>query len=99
MMKPRAVLVERESVRPIERDAATALRPFADALASDGYTISVWAAEDDSRLTVQIHATSDACEDCLAPRSVLQPMLESLLQAQEAFGGDVEIVYPADPTP
>jgi hypothetical protein len=59
------------------------------ALAADGYTIE--AREDGERVLVQIGATPDACEDCLAPPPVMQAILAKMFAVPEER---IELRYP-----
>ena len=58
-------------------------------LAADGYAID--AREDGERVVVDIVATPEACEDCLAPPDVMRAILgKSLAVPSEA----IELHYP-----
>lgn len=70
-----------------------ALVPFISALEADGYT-----AHADLRGDVfafVIKAGPDACEDCLSPRAIMEPILLAALQ-RSGFTGRVEVRYPAE---
>ncbi len=58
-------------------------------LSADGYALE--AREDGERVVVQIVATPEACEDCLAPPEVMRAILgKSLAVPAEA----IELHYP-----
>lgn len=58
-------------------------------LSADGYALE--AREDGERVVVQIVATPEACEDCLAPPDVMRAILgKSLAVPAEA----IELHYP-----
>lgn len=77
----------------IEAAAQTALRPISDALATDGYTLSAQGASDGA-FVISISAMPDACEDCLAPKQVLEPMIRDLLNGAGVSTTTVDIHYP-----
>ena len=76
-----------------EARAVAALEPIAEALQADGYTLSVEDG-DAAKLKVHIAATADACEECLAPKNVIQPMIEELLLTEGLGVDGVEVSYP-----
>lgn len=78
-----------------EARATTALQPVAAALEADGYTMSVEGGPEEA-LQIRIAATDDACEECLAPKTVIQPMVEHLLEADGLGGSGVVLNYPGD---
>lgn len=69
-----------------------ALAPFLIALQADGYEGSV--EERDDTLVFEIKAGPDACEECLSPREVMEPMVLRVLR-EAGFGQRLEIRYPA----
>lgn len=77
----------------IETAAAAAIRPISLALEADGYDLSIQQASAQV-VDVRISASPDACEDCLAPKSVLLPMLESLLGENDLGLLSVRLTYP-----
>jgi hypothetical protein len=63
-------------------------------LAVDGYALN--AREEGERVVVTIDATPEACEDCLAPPSVMRAILERTL----AVPADaIDLRYPGDEAP
>jgi hypothetical protein len=65
-------------------------------LAADGYALALAAREDGERVVVTIDATPEACEDCLAPPSVMRAILERTL----AVPADaIDLRYPGDEAP
>lgn len=75
--------------------AMTALQPVSTALEADGYTLTVDGGDDEA-LRVRIAATDDACEECLAPKTVIQPMVEHLLEADGLAAHGVVLSYPGE---
>jgi hypothetical protein len=72
----------------------TTLQPVVAALEADGYALRVEGDDDAGPLRVHIAATENACEECLAPKTVIQPMVEHLLEA-DGFGTDgLVLTYP-----
>jgi hypothetical protein len=60
-------------------------------LSADGYALD--AREDGERVVVDIVATPEACEDCLAPPDVMRAILEKSL----AVPADaIDLHYPAE---
>jgi len=58
-------------------------------LAADGYGLEL--SEHEDRVVIQIRATPEACEDCLAPPAVLR----SVLAGQLAVPAEsIELRYP-----
>lgn len=73
--------------------ARTVLEPVANALESDGYSLTVEDAQGGA-LRIRIAATPEACEDCLAPKAVIQPMIEQLLEADGLPTAGLKLAYP-----
>ena len=69
-----------------ERTAA-----LADTLQADGYHMAIDG--DESRVSVVITASPDACEDCLVPKDLMRGILS---QALGVSGETIEITYPRD---
>lgn len=78
-----------------ETRAITALRPVSTALEADGYVLSVKGEADDT-LRIQIAATDDACAECLAPKTVIQPMVEHLLEQHGLGTSGLVLSYPEE---
>jgi hypothetical protein len=53
------------------------LRDMQATLAADGYALAAF--EEGEQVVVTIEATSDACEDCLAPPDVMRAILGKTL--------------------
>lgn len=68
-----------------------ALSPLLRAFQADGYATEI--VESAGKATIRIVPTQDACEDCLSPRAVIQPMIDSLLR-QNGLEVKVELKYP-----
>ena len=71
------------------------MQPLRDMLAADGYALRL---ETVARtLTVNIDATADACEDCLAPAEMIAMMVEDRLKTAgvPVEGISVDVVLPA----
>jgi hypothetical protein len=65
------------------------LKEMQDMLSADGYALE--AREDGERVVVDIVATPEACEDCLAPPDVMRAILGKTL----AVPADaIELNYP-----
>ena len=79
----------------IADQVTTALDPIAESLAADGYRLEV-ADDGGSVVTIAVAATDEACEDCLVPKTVFQPMLETLLEQQGLEGIGIDLRYPVD---
>ena len=75
--------------------ALTALQPVSAALEADGYTLTVDGGDDET-LQIRIAATDDACEECLAPKTVIQPMVEHLLEADGLATKGIVLSYPGE---
>ena len=69
--------------------SADGLEQVRSTLAADGYTIE--AREEGERLLVEIGATPEACEDCLAPRPVMLQILQTALSVDAER---IELRYP-----
>ena len=69
-----------------ERTAA-----LADTLEADGYHMAIDG--DESRVSVVITASPEACEDCLVPKDLMRGILS---QALGVSGETIEITYPRD---
>jgi len=72
-----------------------AMQPLRDMLAADGYALRL---ETVARtLTVNIDATADACEDCLAPPEMIGMMVKDRLKnaGVPVEGVTVDVVMPA----
>lgn len=70
----------------------TTLQPVAAALEADGYDLRL--ESEAAPLRIHIAATDDACEECLAPKAVIQPMVEQLLQAEGISTEGMVLTYP-----
>lgn len=77
-------------------DLLGALSGIQTSLRSDGYDLTVAAAE--MRITVAIGAGPGACADCLIPRDLMRQMIISELGHRGVQLGNrsVEIRYPTD---
>ncbi len=64
---------------------------LAQTLEADGYHLDIDG--DESRVSVVITATPEACEDCLVPKDLMRGILSSALGVA---GDTIEITYPAD---
>jgi hypothetical protein len=73
-------------------DIETILEPLIQALGADGY--SVQTASSGGRVEFQITAEENACEECLIPPAILQPMVNQLL-VNAGRSETVELRYPA----
>lgn len=60
-------------------------------LSADGYDLDVALSDDGVR--VAIVATPDACEECLVPRTVMEPMLAQML-SDGGVEAPLELHYP-----
>jgi len=72
-----------------------AMQPLRDMLAADGYALRL---ETVARtLTVNIDATADACEDCLAPPDTIAMIVKDRLKnaGVPVEGVSVDVVMPA----
>lgn len=78
----------------IQSRARAALEPVASALQADGYRLTVERDGPQEALRIRITATPDACADCLAPKPVIQPMIEQLLGADGVAPEGLELIYP-----
>lgn len=74
-------------------DAANALAPITDMLAADGYQLDIESTAD-AGLLLRISATAESCEECLVPRSVLEPMVVNKL-GERGIESSVVVEYPA----
>lgn len=64
---------------------------LARSLEADGYHMNIEG--DDSRISVIITASPEACEDCLVPKDLMRGILSSALGVS---GETIDITYPAD---
>jgi hypothetical protein len=64
---------------------------LAQSLEADGYRMAI--DEADSRVSVIITATPEACEDCLVPKDLMRGILSQQLGIS---GETIDITYPAD---
>ena len=64
---------------------------LAQSLEADGYHMAIEG--DESRISVVISATPEACEDCLVPKDLMRGILSSALGVA---GDTIDITYPAD---
>lgn len=69
------------------------LSPITQALVADGYQAVVSVGSD--VISVTISATSSACEECLSPPEVIEPLIADLL-SQAGRTERVDLVYPAE---
>lgn len=65
---------------------------LAQSLEADGYHMAIDG--DESRVSVIITATPEACEDCLVPKDLMRGILSNALGVS---GDTIDIRYPADP--
>lgn len=72
-----------------------ALDPIGTMLNADGYRLVVLEGGD-SDVTVAIETTDEACEDCLVPKTVFGPMIDTLLEQQGMGEVSVDLRYPVD---
>lgn len=82
--------------RPFQERLEGALETIARMLAADGYELTSGLSDD--VLDVQITAGPDACEDCLSPRTVLEPMIHDMLDAAGLGGYSLRLTYPSERT-
>ncbi len=64
---------------------------LAQTLEADGYYMAIEG--DESRVSVVITASPEACEDCLVPKDLMRGILSNALGMP---GDTIEITYPAD---
>lgn len=64
---------------------------LAQSLEADGYHMNIEG--DDSRISVIITASPEACEDCLVPKDLMRGILSNALGVS---GETIDITYPAD---
>ena len=64
---------------------------LAQSLEADGYHMAIEGGE--SRISVVISATPEACEDCLVPKDLMRGILSNALGVA---GDTIDITYPAD---
>ena len=64
---------------------------LAQSLEADGYHMAIDG--DESRVSVIITATPEACEDCLVPKDLMRGILSNALGVS---GDTIDIRYPAD---
>lgn len=67
---------------PIQDSSAIdgALANLKEMMSKDGYILS-WAEQTPGKVTVEIEAGSDACEDCLAPQNVIEAIMTQALDS------------------
>ena len=64
---------------------------LAQSLEADGYHMAIEG--DESRISVVISATPEACEDCLVPKDLMRGILSQQLGVD---GDSIDITYPVD---
>jgi hypothetical protein len=64
---------------------------LAQSLEADGYHMDIDG--DDSRISVVISASPEACEDCLVPKDLMRGILSNALGMP---GDTIDITYPVD---
>lgn len=72
----------------------TTLQPVIIALEADGYEVAV--SEDAGAVSFRISASADACEECLSPPEVLEPMITYLLRQDGRETTKVDLQYPPE---
>lgn len=77
-----------------ESAIATALEPITSTMEADGYGVQLQG--DAEELTVRITATETACADCLAPRKVIEPMIETLMGDHGLKADTLTLIYPTE---
>jgi hypothetical protein len=65
---------------------------LAASLRADGYDMAIDEVGD-SRISVVVSATPEACEDCLVPKDLMRGILSQALGVE---GGTIDITYPRD---
>ena len=70
-----------------------ALNPVTSALEADGYSLVI--TEGPGVVRIEISAGPDACEECLSPRQIMEPVIKSLLLEAGLTHG-VELKYPTE---
>ena len=81
----------------MEKSARDALELITTTMANDGYALTVSEAAEGT-LEVRIEALEDACEECLVPKTVMEPMIESLLAEGGVTPSRLTVAYPAEIT-
>lgn len=69
----------------------SALAPLLMGLEADGYGANV--RETPDRVYVEITANSGSCSECLTPRSVMEPMITTLLR-EAGYAQELVLTYP-----
>jgi hypothetical protein len=75
----------------MHRSIAEVLSPITASLQADGYSVDVIEGAD--VLEVKIIAGDGICADCLSPRSIIEPMVNHLLQ-DAGITRKLILVYP-----
>lgn len=76
-------------------DVRAAVRRIGEALAADGYELTVL--PEPAAPMFVVSARLEACEDCLVPRELLASMLlEELERAHITVDGPLRLTYPGD---
>ena len=70
-----------------------ALAPIIEALEADGYSAVL--REEPGVVYVRITAGPAACEDCLSPREIMQPIIVNVLR-QNGLTHRLELTYPGE---
>jgi hypothetical protein len=69
------------------------LEPVVSALEADGYAVAI--EREANTLVLDITAGPEACEDCLSPRAVMEPIVQHLLR-QAGYDLQINIQYPVE---
>lgn len=78
--------------------ARDALAPLAETLGVDGYVMLVEVTRG-GKMEIRIEATEKACEDCLVPPQVFNPLIQDLLHAEGIDYSEFELHYPTGDHP
>jgi hypothetical protein len=70
-----------------------ALRPLVVTLQADGYDAVIRA--NDEVVAFQITAGPEACEECLSPRAIMEPIITHALR-EAGFHQHLDLTYPAE---
>jgi hypothetical protein len=72
---------------------AKVLEPLVSALETDGYSAVI--TESEGQISFEIVAGPEACEECLSPRKIIEPMILGLLRSG-GFDQILKLTYPTN---
>jgi hypothetical protein len=76
----------------LSSELETVLAPLVSALEADGYNALI--GQHDGVVSFEIQAGPQACQECLSPRQIMEPMIQHVLR-QGGYDVRLDLRYPA----